>query len=95
MRKGIASHVMTIVFIIAIFGFFILLLVYNWIVATGLQASETLCTAKILNYCTDWWKNGFNQIPWDWNGKDPQGCEKFNIRQPVNPDDCKALLGVK
>lgn len=91
--KGIAAHVLTIIIIIALFGFFILLIVFDWIDTSNQQATQTLCTAKILNYCTDWFKNGFQNVPWDWGQKGPQGCEKFNINQPLNPTDCKNLLG--
>jgi len=94
-KKGIAAHVLTIIVIIALFGFFILLIVFTWIDTSNQQASQALCSAKILSYCADWFKNGFKDIPWSWSQKGPQGCEKFNINQPVNPDDCKNLLGTK
>jgi len=93
--KGVASHVLGIVLIMAVLMFFALLLVYNWVITTNQQATETLCTAKILNYCTDWFTNGFKDRPWNWDDKGPQGCEKFHVTQPVSSDDCKALVGIK
>lgn len=95
MAKGIASHILAIVLILAIFMFFALLIIYNWLDTTNQQANETLCTAKILNYCTDWFTNGFKNKPWDWNSKGPQGCDKYHVTEPVSANDCKALLGIK
>ena len=89
--KGIATHVLGIILIIAIFMFFTLLLVYGWVNTTSQQANETLCAAKILNYCADWLRNGFKERPWNWNDKGPQGCEKFHINPPVSSDDCTKL----
>ena len=94
MSKGIAFHVLGIILIIAVFAFFIALIVYSWIDTSKIQASEIACTNKILNYCTDWLKNGFKDKPWNWNEKGPTtGCEQFHITEPVNPNDCKALVG--
>ena len=92
MRKGIASHILGIVLIIAVFAFFLLLIVYTWINTTNEQASELLCSTKILNYCTDWMSNGFKDRPWNWNDKAPtSGCEQYHITEPVSPDDCKGI----
>lgn len=94
MSKGVAMHVLGIILIIAVFAFFILLIVYSWIDTSNQQASQLLCSTKILNYCTDWMKNGFQDKPWNWNDKGPTtGCEQYHITEPVNPSDCKALVG--
>jgi hypothetical protein len=96
LTKGIAAHVLGIVLLIAIFLFFIFLIAFDWIANTNMEANKATCLAKLLNYCTDWWKKDFKETPYSWSDKDPKNCEQqgINIHQPVNPDDCKALLKI-
>jgi hypothetical protein len=97
MRKGMASHILGIVLIIAVFSFFLVLIVYDWLNTQGLEANQFTCSSKLLNYCADWAGNGFNQKPWDWSQKDPKNCDipSIKISEPLSPADCKALLGTR
>lgn len=96
-KADISVHAIFLIIVIGIFIFAIFVIFYSWINIQNLQASKELCATKLLNYCTEWWKNGFKQPPYDWNNQAPAGCEKapININQPTDSSDCKSLLGIK
>lgn len=95
-KANIAIHATVMILIIAIFIFAIFVIFFNWIKIQGLQATKETCATKLLNYCTQWWKNSFKDVPYSWNDQPPSGCEKapVSISQPASPDDCKAILGI-
>lgn len=96
MKADLSMHSVFLVIVIGLFIFAMFVIFYNWININNLQASQEVCATKLLNYCTEWWKNGFKQSPYDWNQQAPSDCEKapININQPSSPDDCKKLLGI-
>jgi len=96
LKKGIAAHALGIVLILLAFLFFIGLLVFYWLGVQNVQTTKSTCFAKLISFCTDWWKKDFKEIPYSWSEKSPENCEQegINIKQPMNSDDCKALLRV-
>jgi hypothetical protein len=94
--KGVAAHTLGIMLLLAVFLFVIFIIVFSWANIQNMEANKSTCLAKLLNYCTEWWKKSFKEIPYSWSEKAPQNCEQkdININQPVNPDDCKALLQI-
>ena len=80
-----------------LFIFAIFVIFFNWIKIQNLQASQEVCSTKLLNYCTEWWKNDFKSKPYSWADQPPSGCEKdpINIHEPTDINDCKALIGIK
>jgi hypothetical protein len=93
LKKAIAAHTIFIVGVITIFIFFVTATFFGWINWGGTSVSQFACSAKLLNYCSEWQKTGFTKTPWDWNKKDPKGCENppININQPTE-EDCKKLF---
>ena len=97
MSKAVAVHALVLVILMAVFIFAVFVIFFSWIKIENLQASKELCATKLLNYCTEWWKNGFKETPYNWAEQTPEGCEKdpINIQEPHDVSDCRALLGIK
>lgn len=93
MNKGIAVHTIFLIAVIIIFLFFATVIFFPWINWSKVEANKFSCTAKLHSYCSDWEKSNFEKIPWDWNKKGPEGCEKIGIVEP-SEDKCKEVLGI-
>jgi len=93
LKKAIAAHTIFIVGVITIFIFFVTATFFGWINWGGASASQFACSAKLLDYCSGWQKTGFTNTPYDWNKKDPKGCEEvpINIIQPTE-EECKRFF---
>ncbi len=81
MPKAIAVQAVFLIGVIAITLFFIVAIFWGWIGTTKFGTGQASCTAKRISYC-----GGFvgGKPPFDWNTKEPTGCEQYNI---VKPDD--------
>jgi hypothetical protein len=93
-KKAIVPHTLFIIGVIVIFMIIIAVVLFNWIDWSKAGASSFSCNAKLLSYCSQWRQNdNFARIPWDWNSKDPKGCENLNppVLEPTDPSQCQGL----
>lgn len=90
-KKAIAAHTIFLVGVIVIFIFFVTATFFGWIDWSGTSANQFACSAKLYNYCSELQKTG--NAPWDWNEKEPRGCENppVNITKPTK-DECDELF---
>ena len=90
LKKAIAAHTIFIVGAITIFILFVTATFFGYIDWSGKNASQFACQSKLLSYCSELQKG---RTPWNWDNKDPKGCENppININQP-SADDCKKLF---
>jgi hypothetical protein len=96
-KADISVHGLVLVTLLALFIFATFVIFYNWIKINNAQASQELCYIKLLNYCEEWWKRDFKEVPYNWNNQPPAGCEKppININQPTDSNYCKTkVLGL-
>jgi len=95
-KKAVAVDAVSLIVIIAAFLFFTVAVFLGWINVQNLEANRASCAAKLLNYCTEWWKKQFQSVPYNWAEQPPKGCEQqpINVGQPTL-DDCKSLLHIK
>ena len=79
MPKAIAVQAVFLIAVIAITIFFIVGIFWGWIDTTKFGTSQATCAVKRISYCS-----GFkgNKPPFDWNTKEPTGCEQYGITQP-------------
>ena len=76
--KAIAVHTIFIVLTTVIFFFFAIIVIFGFLNIAGLEASQTTCTVKLLNYCTSWVAKGFpDDKLYEWSKKEPKDCSKF------------------
>ena len=92
-KKAIAMNTATLIIIVGALIFFSFVIFYGWANLQNIEADRASCTIKLLNYCTEWWKNQFETVPYNWADKAPIGCEKdpIKISQPT-ADDCNILV---
>ena len=92
-RKAVAINAVSLIVIIAAFLFVTVAIFLGWINIQNLEANRVSCAAKLLNYCTDWWKKQFQSVPYSWADQPPNGCENdpIKIGQPT-AEDCKNIL---
>lgn len=95
--KAIAVYTLFIIILIILFTVIAIILFFNWMHITGIEASSAACSIKIYNYCSHYYGKEFKEPPYDWNKVDPQGCEKFlkDIPIPPNEETCRNLLLIK
>jgi len=76
----------------AMFFFFTIIVFWQWISRSGIQTNQATCTAKLLNFCTRWYKYGFadDKKP-DWDAIKPENCEEVGISEP-DAETCKNLI---
>jgi hypothetical protein len=86
---SIAPHALVIVVLIAIGAFFALIIFWEWIAIGKVEASETTCKIKLMNFCEEWIIK--DQEP-NWEEIPPEGCEEFGITKPVSKTDCEQLV---
>lgn len=89
LKKGIVPHTLFIIGVIVIFMIIIAAVLFDWIDWSSQGASAYACNAKLLKYCSEWRMK--NEIPWDWNSRDPKGCEEFGVVQPTDISQCEGL----
>lgn len=87
-RRGIAVHTLVLVIMIAMFTLVAVFIFYKWAAPSAVEATSVSCYFKKLSYCADWKSNGYGTTPWDWDSKQPTGCEDYGITKPVTKDDC-------
>jgi len=77
--KALAVHTIFIILTTVIFFFFAIIVIFGFLNIAGLEASQTTCTVKLLNYCTSWVAKGFSEKdkPYKWSEKEPKDCSKF------------------
>ncbi|MBI4010265.1 MAG: hypothetical protein HY361_03700 [Candidatus Aenigmarchaeota archaeon] len=75
--KAIAVHTIFILITTVIFLFFAIIIIFGFLNIAGLEASQTTCTIKLLNYCTSWLAKGYADKPYKWADKDPKDCSQF------------------
>jgi len=86
-----AVHTIVLVIMMGLFAFVGMFLFYKWSDTTSIQASLASCKLKIVSYCTDWKVNNYADKPWNWNEKNPLGCERFDVKEPTSKQDCEPL----
>ncbi len=91
-RKGLAVHTMVLIIMIGMFTAVSLFLFYKWASPSIKNATKASCVVKQISYCTDWSVNDFNQIPWEWDEKNPKDCHNVGISEPT-VEDCNKILG--
>ncbi len=88
--KAVAVHAVFIVAVIVIFIFFLAAIFFEWIDVNKLGTNQATCRMKLMNYCNDLIKTG--KEPFNWNTKEPLGCENSGITQP-DKIKCQEILG--
>ena len=95
MSKGIAIHATTLAVMIVRFLFFPFIVFFVWMNWQKGEATKAACTAKYINYCTEWYNENYDPAkrPFDWDSTDPKGCEKdpINVYEPKTKEDCAFL----
>lgn len=87
--KAVATDTLFLIATMALFLVFTIISLYYWIIQTPVEASRATCTAKYLNYCERWVLEKKN--PDDWGELEPKECEKFDIKEPTDVEDCKNI----
>lgn len=99
MKGDISVYGVFIVILIGVTLFVIIAIAYKWVDnILPAQSSQYSCNAKLLSYCTDWFKNNFENKPdWVYGDKNPKECYQFTKVDDSGPSitTCKELLGVK
>ncbi len=98
MKGDISVYGVFIVLFIGITLFIVLAIAFQWVdKILPAQANQYSCSAKLLSYCTDWYKNNFQEKPWTYSDKNPKDCYEFTKVDNSGPSDskCKELLGIK
>lgn len=86
--QGVAVHTLVLVIMIAMFAIVAIFIFYKWAQPSAIEATTVSCDFKKLAYCADWKVNGYGTRPWDWDTKQPAGCEAFDVPQPLGKSDC-------
>lgn len=91
--KGAAINAAYLVLVIGLFLFASLVIFYRYFNFQNIEANRATCSAKLLNYCTEWWKNGFKKVPYNWNDVEPKDCsnDPIGIFEPTE-EECKGLV---
>lgn len=92
--KGIAVHTIVLIIMMGFFAVAALYILGIWAINTGSQADRTTCAWKKIDYCTDWKGNSYDEGPWDWQSRDPKGCEDLSppILKPFTIAECEIVL---
>ena len=93
LRKAIATHTLALVIMMGMFAIIGLIFLYQWAGGTEAETSVASCTFKKISYCTDWRANNYAASPWNWESREPKGCETLDppITKPTQ-DECKQLM---
>ena len=89
MNKAISTHTLFLVGTMALFLIFTVTALWIFLGQIEMNATQTTCAEKYLNYCMRWKLNGDD--PDDWEDINPQGCDQFDIYKPSSIDDCKNI----
>jgi hypothetical protein len=94
MRKAIATHTLVLVIMMGFFAVIAFYFLGGSVSNTGKQATRAGCTFKRLSYCTDWRGNNYDQPPWSWSSRNPEGCERLSppITKPQMMQDCEDMF---
>lgn len=94
-KRGIATHTLVLMVMIGFFAVIAFYLLYVAIYSDKVQADQTTCLFKKLDYCNGWRANKYDQPPWDWYNRPPTGCEMLDspIYKPTTRAECDAILG--
>ena len=85
MRKAVAIQAVFLVGVIAIFLFFIIMILAQWINVSDLGGGKAGCTAKLYNYCSGLVSRG--KPPYSW----PSECNQYDVSEPSKTDCCQLL----
>jgi hypothetical protein len=91
-KADISVQTLFIIAVTVIFLFFAIALFMGWIKLTDNVTNPILCNTKLLSFCSDWSKENYQKVPYEWADKAP-GCAKKGIIPSL--ETCKDLLQQK